>query len=184
MLKALMCIGGRWQWRGALVLTAVWVGAFAVPDAQGQVFGRVEETESSVNYYYYHARPGEATVQVSVWGTIPQPGIYEVPDTTSLDKLMTMAGGAPLEARREGRDAPTITVQVYRPGPDGRRQIFEAQLTDLLNGNPQYPDFRDNDIVVVETVTPKSPFTWRDALSLTSTLGTLVLLGLRIFDRT
>jgi hypothetical protein len=75
-------------------------------------------------------------------------------------------------------------VQVYRPGPDGRRQIFEAQLTDLLNGNPQYPDFRDNDIVVVETVTPKSPFTWRDALSLTSTLGTLVLLGLRIFDRT
>jgi len=154
-----------------------------VEEVQGQAFGRVEETESNVAYFY-HARPGEATVQVSLWGTIPRPGIYEVPDTTTLDKLLTMAGGAPVKARQENRDPPTITVRVYRTGADGRTQIFESQLKDILEEDLQYPDFRDDDIVVVETVNPRAPFTWRDLLSLASTLGTLVLLGLRIFDRT
>jgi len=154
-----------------------------VEEVQGQAFGRVEETESNVAYFY-HARPGEATVQVSLWGTIPRPGIYEVPDTTTLDKLLTMAGGAPVKARQENRDPPTITVRVYRSGADGRTQIFESQLKDILEEDLQYPDFRDDDIVVVETVNPRAPFTWRDLLSLASTLGTLVLLGLRIFDRT
>jgi hypothetical protein len=107
-----------------------------------------------------------------------------VPDTTTLDKLLTMAGGAPVKARQENRDPPTITVRVYRSGADGRTQIFESQLKDILEEGLQYPDFRDDDIVVVETVNPRAPFTWRDLLSLASTLGTLVLLGLRIFDRT
>jgi len=157
-------------------------GGLAPPDARGQAFGRVEETNSNVAYFY-HARPGEATVQVSVWGTIPRPGIYEVPDTTDLDKLLTMAGGAPLEARREDREPPTITVRVYRPEDGDRSEIFEAPLDEMLRGTASYPSLRDDDIVVVETVRPKQPFGWRDVLSVASTLGTLTLLGLRIFTR-
>ena len=151
-------------------------------DVQGQAFGRVEETNSNVAYFY-HARPGEATVQVSVWGTIPRPGIYEVPDTTDLDKLLTMAGGAPLEARREGREAPAITVRVFRPEQNDRAKIFEQSLERMLRGQSSYPALRDDDIVVVETVRPKQPFGWRDVLSVASTLGTLTLLALRIFTR-
>jgi hypothetical protein len=157
-------------------------GGLVPPDAHGQAFGRVEETKSNVAYFY-HARPGEATVQVSVWGTIPRPGIYEVPDTTDLDKLLTMAGGAPLEVRQEGREAPSITVRVYRPKKNGRNQIFESKLDRMLQGTPSYPSLRDDDIVVVETVRPKQPFGWRDALSVVSTLASLTLLGLRIFTR-
>jgi len=168
--------------RVGILLVLCMGGVVAPTEAAAQAFGRVEETNSNVAYFY-HARPGEATVQVSVWGTIPKPGIYEVPDTTALDKLLTMAGGAPVKARQENRDPARITVRVYRPSPDGRSQIFESRLETLLEGNPRYPDFQDDDIVVVETVNPKPPFTWRDVLSLTSTLGTLVLLGFRIFDR-
>lgn len=152
------------------------------PDVYGQAFGRVEETKSNVAFFY-HARPGEATVQVSVWGTIPRPGIYEVPDTTDLDKLLTMAGGAPLKARQEGRKPPRITVHVYRPGEDGRTQIFERRLETMLSGDVQYPALRDDDIVIVETVTFDRPFGWRDALSIASALGSLTLLALRIFTR-
>lgn len=152
------------------------------PDTRGQAFGRVEETKSNVAYFY-HARPGEATVQVSVWGTIPKPGIYEVSDTTDLDKLLTMAGGAPLEARQKNRKPPRITVHVYRPREDGRIQIFEHRLETMLSGDVQYPDLRDDDIVVVETVTFRRPFGWRDALSVASALGSLTLLALRIFTR-
>jgi hypothetical protein len=168
-----------WGVAGLLLLL---VGAAGPTTACGQAFGRVEETKSNVAYFY-HARPGEATVQLSVWGTVPRPGIYEVPDTTDLDKLLTMAGGAPLEARQEDREAPTITVRVYRPEQDGRAQIFEAPLERMLQGNTSYPALRDDDIVVVETVRPKQPFGWRDVLSVASTLGTLTLLALRIFTR-
>lgn len=150
--------------------------------AHAQSFGRIAETESNVAYFY-HARPGEATVQVSVWGTIPRPGIYEIPDTTDLDKLLTMAGGAPLEARQEGREPPQITVRLYRSQQGERSLQFESPLRQMLEGEPQYPALRDDDIVVVETVRAREPFGWRDALSVASALGSLTLLALRIFTR-
>ncbi|MFB6248517.1 MAG: hypothetical protein ABEL97_08105 [Salinibacter sp.] len=161
---------------GCLLLAA----AVGTSPALGQAFGRVEETKSNVAYFY-HARPGEATVQISVWGTVPRPGIYEIPDTTDLDKLLTMAGGAPLEPRTEGQKDATITVQVYRPEQEGRSQIFEAPLERMLQGDVSYPALRDNDIVVVETVQPKQPFGWRDVLSVASALGSVTLLAIRVF---
>jgi hypothetical protein len=187
--------GSLLGWVAGIVFLSGWMLAPAPADAQG--FGRVEETNSNVAYFY-HARPGQATVQISVWGTIPRPGIYEIPDTTDLDKLLTMAGGAPLQPRTEDRDPAKITVRVYRPqsaaaseaGNDAESQsaprtmIFEAPLERMLAGKAQYPDLRDDDIVVVETVQPKEGFSFRDVLSVASTLGTLTLLALRIFDRT
>lgn len=145
-----------------------------------QEFGRIQETESNVAYFY-HAQPGQATVQVSVWGTIPRPGVYEVSDTTDLDKLLTMAGGMPMEARRKGRKAPDVTVRVYRPREGNRSELFEASLQEMLRGRESYPVLRDGDIIVVETVRPRQPFGWRDVLSVASTLASLTLLGLRIF---
>jgi len=150
--------------------------------AAGQRFGRIEDTQSNVAYFY-HAQPGDATVQVSVWGTIPRPGIYEVPDSTDLDKLLTMAGGAPLEPRQENRDAATIHVRVYRPTPDSARSVlFASSIEDMLSEDTDYPLLRDDDIIVIETIRPRRRFTWRDALSVLSSLGTLTLLGLRIFS--
>ena len=168
-----------WSTVALLVLLASSSGA-----VYGQAFGRVEETKSNVAYFY-HAKPGEATVQISVWGTVPRPGIYEVPDTTDLDKLLTMAGGAPLEPLQEDRDPPKITVRVYRPqkGDEEKAKIFEAKLDRMLQGNAIYPALQDNDIVVVETVKPDKPFGWRDVLSVSSTLASLTLLALRIFTR-
>ena len=173
-----------------------------VSPAQGQRFGRIEETQSNVAYFY-HAQPGEATVQVSLWGTIPQPGIYEIPDSTDLDKLLTMAGGAPVEPRQENRDPSRVVVRVYRPDaspPDGppaassrddapeesaddRTLLFKSTLDAMLRGETDYPTLRDDDIVVVETIRPRQRFTWRDAVSILSSAGTLTLLALRIFGR-
>lgn len=177
---------------GAVVL--VFVALLLAPiDVQAQRFGRIEETQSNVAYFY-HAQPGEATVQVSVWGTIPRPGIYEVPDSTDLDKLLTMAGGAPVEPRQENRDPATITVKVYRPDASpsthlaqnralDRTLLFSAELDAMLSGTVAYPVLRDDDVVVVEVIKPRRRFTWRDALSVLSSVGTITLLGLRIFDR-
>lgn len=114
-------------------------------------------------------------------GTVPRPGIYEVSDSTDLNKLLTMAGGAGLQRRPENRDRPEILVRVYRPEAQGRTLLLEASYEQLLSGEKQFEAFRDNDMLVVETIEQRN-FTWRDALSLTSTALSLTILVLRILD--
>jgi hypothetical protein len=153
-----------------------------IPDARAQEFGRIADLETNVAYFY-HARPGEPTVQVSVWGTVPRPGIYEVPDTTELDKLLTMAGGVPLEPRTENQNRPEVTVRLFRPRAGGQRSLlFKAPMDSMLAGTaPRYPQLGDNDILVVETETDRS-FTWRDGLTVGSSLISVALLIVRIID--
>jgi hypothetical protein len=146
--------------------------------AAAQEFGRIEETKSTVAYFY-HARPGDATIQVAVWGNVKAPGIYEIPVGTELDRLLTMSGGAPIPARRKGREDET-TISIYREEEGERRTVYEARLQTLI-ANPQaYPDLQDDDVMVVETVTPRQ-FSYRDVIQILSSVGTLTLLGLRLF---
>jgi hypothetical protein len=160
------------------LLAAMLVGLATAVPVQAQEFGRIQETETNASYFFY-AQPGEATIQVAVWG-VPQPGLYEVPDSTDLDRLLSLAGGIPMQARREGRKPPRITVRLYRPEQSRQDPLLEARVQDLLQGEVGAPQLRENDVIVVETVQP-DPFTWRDALSVVSTAASLVLLGLRIF---
>jgi hypothetical protein len=66
---------------------------------------------------------------------------------------------------------------------DERTLLFESNLDDMLTGQVSYPTFLDNDVIVVEAIQPRKRFTWRDAISVLSSVGTLTLLALRIFDR-
>lgn len=152
------------------------LGTATVP-AQAQEFGRIQETKTNTAYFYY-AQPGEATVQVAVWG-VPQPGLYEIPDSTDLDRLLTLAGGIPMQTRQEGRKPPRITVRLYRPERSRQDPLLEARIQKILEGEVDAPHLRESDIVVVETVQPTS-FTWQDGLSIVSTAASLTLLVLRI----
>jgi len=161
---------------GTLLATLLLGLASAAP-VQAQEFGRIQETETNTAYFYY-AQPGEATIQVAMWG-VPQPGLYEVPDSTDLDRLLSLAGGIPMQTRREGRKPPRITVRLYRPEQSRQDPLLEARVNDLLQGEVDAPQLRENDIVVVETVQP-TQFTWQDGLSIVSTAASLTLLVLRI----
>ncbi len=167
----------------AVVLLLTCIGAVGPDVAWGQAFGRIEETKSTVSYHY-HTRPGEATIQVSLWGTVPKTGIYEVPDTTGLVQLLTMAGGVPAAGKRtERKDPAEVTVRAYRPKDGTRTKIFESRLENLIEGDRDPVSLRENDIVVVETEEQRQLFGWRDVLSVLSTLGSLILLFLRVFTR-
>lgn len=163
-----------------LCLVALGLGGVVAPPALAQEFGRLQEMKERTNVaYFYFAKPGEATVQVQVQGTVPRPGIYEVPDSTDLNKLLTMAGGAALEPRPENRERPKITIRVYRPEAQRRSPLVDASYETLLSGERQFRNFRDGDVVVVETIQQRG-FTWRDILSVSSTLFSLALLVVRI----
>ncbi len=170
--------------RGAVCWIVVWC-AFCVlgnSPTTAQSLDRLADTEASVAYYFY-ARPGDATVQVSVWGTIGNTGIYEVPTDTQLDKLLTMAGGAPIDTRQRGQDPDDIRITLYRTGEDGDRTIVYEEPLEHLVQNPEYPALQDDDILVVELERARTPFRFRDVLGIVSSLASLTLLGLRIFDR-
>jgi len=160
---------------GMLLAAAVIVGA--APTAQAQEFGRIQETKTNAAYFYY-AQPGEATVQVYVWGAA-QAGIYEIPDNTSLARLLTMTGGVARGEREEGQKRPRITVRLFRPDQSREEPLLETRAQRVLQGNVEAPQLREDDIIVIETIQP-SQFTWRDGLSITSTLLSFTLLVLRI----
>jgi hypothetical protein len=92
-----------------------------------------------------------------------------------------MAGGAPLPPRsdRQERD---ITVRLFRVQDGVREEIYKAPIESMIQNPESYPTIQDDDIMIIETVTDQK-FTFREALSIVSTLGTLTLLGLRLFDR-
>ena len=160
------------------VLFAILVlGSAGGRPVHAQEFGRIQDTKTNTAYFYY-AKPGEATVQVAVWG-VPQPGLYEIPDSTDLDRLLTLAGGIPMQTRQEGRKPPRITVRLYRPERSRQDPLLEARIQKILQGEIDAPHLRESDIVVVETVQP-SQFTWQDGLSILSTAASLALLFLRI----
>jgi hypothetical protein len=147
--------------------------------ASAQEFGRIAETETNVAYFFF-AQPGQATVQVSVWGA-PRPGIYEIPDGTDLDRLLTMAGGAPLSTRQSNQKPPRITIRLYRPSQSREEPLFEAPLEDMLLGTAAtYPTLEDDDIVVLDVVQPAPRFGWRDVLSIVTTAASLALITLQI----
>lgn len=150
-------------------------------DVAGQTFGRIEDTETNLAYFYY-ARPGEATIQVSVWGSVSQTGILEVPDTTDLHTLLTLAGGAPgIGKRRENRDPPEVIVRLYRKKQGERTKIFESEVEDVMTGAKAPPTLQENDVVMVETIEQRH-FGFRDALSIASSIGSIILLALRLRD--
>lgn len=166
------------MWGGAALLLAV---LFAAPGAvQAQEFGRIEETKSTVSYFYF-AEPGDATIQVAVWGSVGKTGIYEVPVGTEMDRLLTMAGGAPLTARSENQTR-EITIRLYREDDGERSAIYEASIEEMIANPDAYPDIQDQDVMIVETVTDQR-FTFQNVLSIVSTLASLTLLGLRLFGR-
>ncbi len=178
-MKQFVC--GKKGALGLLLAGVILVAGSLAPEAQAQEFGRLQEMKDRSNVaYFYHAAPGEATVQVSVWGA-PQPGIYEVSDTTALDELVTMAGGVPLEPRPDNQKRPEITVRLYRPKDAGRSLLFEAPFEEILSGEEQFRGLKDSDILVIETE-QQTEFTWRDLLSFSSTAVSVALLIARIVD--
>lgn len=157
------------------------LGVVGPTDAHGQAFGRVEETETNLSYFYY-ARPGEATIQVSVWGSGGQTGVIEVPDTTDLNTLLTLTGGtSAIGTRQENRDPPEVTVRLYRKKSGERTKIFESQVKALMEGTETPPSLQENDVVMIETVKQRH-FGFRDALSIASSVGSIILLALRLRD--
>lgn len=149
---------------GGIALTLL----FVVPMAHAQSYGRIEETNTNVESYFYFAEPGEGTIAVKVLGTVRNPGLYRLGDGLHLDQLLALTGGPVLGVRQKERDRET-TVRLFR-----RQQlIYEREFEDDIAAQLEtYPSLKDGDIMTIEVVEDRQ-FEWRDALTIVSAAGTV-----------
>lgn len=139
--------------------------------ATAQQTQRVTEIQSNSSLFY-HAIPGEPTVQVGVIGTVKLPGVYIVPTATRLDGLLAMTGGPQASIAPDVKHE--ITVRLFR-GVDAQRQIIYSALIEDLYENPgDYPLLADGDVFVVDTKVNRT-FSWRDAALILTSVSTFAL---------
>ena len=155
------------------------LGLGLVVQTQAQSFDRIDKTRTNTAFFFF-AQPGDATIQISLWGSVRAPGIYEVPVGTNLDKLLTMAGGPPPDIRESGTRREVI-IRLFREQGAGRTMIYEASLDRMLVETEAYPVLQDYDVLTLETIVHRG-FGWRDALSVIISVGTLILIVERLIE--
>ena len=143
-----------------------------------QTFGTVEDRQTNAQGYYFHVLPGEATKEISVWGTVRLPGTYVVGAGANLGQVLSLAGG-PLLGPLPDRTRRTVTVRVYRQDGDARTLAYEAPMEQMVREPAAHPDLRTGDVVEVETRETRSR-DYRDTLAVVSSLGTLAVVILQV----
>ena len=74
---------------------------------------------------YDYSDPEAINIKVNVWGFVKFPGKYIVPEKTTVNDLISYAGG-PLE------NADLEKLRIYRPEKDSAHMITEFNYNDLL----------------------------------------------------
>ena len=125
---------------------------------------------------YDYSDPSSVNIKVSVWGFLKYPGRYIVPQYTSLNDLISYAGGPESDANMDD-------MRIYRVLDNGKEQMIQFTYNDLMYDkklevhNRVVPKLMAGDILIV----PGAPrLYFRDyfsiGLSIFSALTSLVIL--------
>ncbi len=129
---------------------------------------------------YDYSDPETLNMKVAVWGFVKYPGKYIVPINTSVNDLLSYAGG-PTD------DANLDDLRLYRVMPDSTQHLFSFNFNDLLwadkleQSQRKIPKLQGSDLLVV----PGSPRLYfkdwfRLGLSIFTSVISLALLIIRI----
>ncbi len=153
-----------------LVLLMIGVAGGTV---QAQTLG---DLRSNTAAYYKFADPTDITIDLKVWGAVGNPGLYEVRQGMRLSTLLSLTGG-PQGAASDTRTRRTLTIRLWRPQPNGGpyQAIFETQMEDEIVVLNDDPVLLSGDVIVADEMV-RQLFNWRDALSIATSIGTLVLI--------
>lgn len=132
-----------------------------------------ERSRYSPASFYNYAEPGDVTMFVNLWGTVRDPGLYEIPQGTTLSHLLSLAGG-PIVSPREDRQDRVIQVRLFRAQGPVRKLFLESEMENEVIAASQDPPLVDGDVVTVETVVRRR-FSWRDVFPIVAAVGTVAI---------
>lgn len=149
----------------------VWLLALlTVATVQAQTLGEVEERRSTARAYFVHVLPGERTITVSVWGTVPQPGTYDVGVGTTLGDVLSLAGGPllpPLRQTSETTLVREVRVRLHRDAGGQRQVLVDRTVEETVASADASTVLQQGDVVEVVTLeTETRRWTWRDSAAL------------------
>jgi protein involved in polysaccharide export with SLBB domain len=110
-------------------------------------------------HYQVEDIPGELKINVNIWGYINYPGRYEIPISTNLVQILTLAGGPKTHALMD-------EILIYRVGKDGRRVVLEVDLEDPENINESDILLRNEDTIVIDY---SAIVTWNEIFGIVAT---------------
>ena len=157
----------------ALIVTVAVVGT-----ADAQSISDFERSRYSPAAYYNYAEPGDVTIMVNVWGTVRNPGLYEIPRDTRVSTLLSVAGG-PIVSQRENRMDRTIQIRLFRESGTSRATVFESTMANEVLAADEDPVLQEGDVLTVETVVTRR-FSWRDVFPIVAAVASVALAVERI----
>ena len=166
--------------------TCLFLLVFFVVGGAGQVVQAQTFEDRQSRYqraaYYRYAEPDDVTIQVSVWGAVRNPGVYEIPRDAHLNLLFSAAGGPSLQVRQES-DEQTIRVKLVRKTEDGGREVvYRETMSGKIVVNEADPALQEGDVLTVESFIDPG-LNWRDFLSIGTSLTSLVLTAISLATR-
>lgn len=130
-----------------------------------------------------YRRPGFPTMTVFVMGGVQQPGVWKFEREADFYEIMSVLSATGLSAATQVSTKQEVVIRVYRESGASRRQVYEQDLSEILQGLETPPKLQDQDILVVETVTrPTRRITVRAISSIIAATSSAVLLYLRISE--
>lgn len=154
----------------AAILTTAFLLAVTPDRVDAQVVDLIRSRYSPAAYYNY-TEQGDVTILVSVWGTVRNPGLYEVPQGTSLTTLFSLAGG-PQASPRQSKNKRWINARLLR----GRSQevVFETTMENSILSLDDDPEILAGDLLTVETV-ERAGLSWRDVFPVVAAVASVAL---------
>lgn len=94
-----------------------------------------------------YSDPSGINIKVQLWGYVKYPGYYVIPSNSTMNELISFAGG-PLE------DAMMEDLRIYRKGNDQKSELIKYNFNDLLwedsiTTELNFPELNAGDIVLV-----------------------------------
>ncbi len=146
------------------------------PDS-GSRFGRIEDTDTNIDAFYYLVEPGSATVQISAFGKIKNPGVYVLEEGSNLALLLALGGGPSIFSQPDVKE--TVTVRMYRNSGSVRSLAYEASFDEVMDRAADSPSLSEGDIVIID-IEQKRKMNWRDVFTVIGPLLSTLLLVERL----
>ncbi|MDZ4698626.1 MAG: hypothetical protein SH809_02875 [Rhodothermales bacterium] len=147
------------------------------PAVAQQNFGRIEDTQTNIQSYFYHVEPGSATIQVYAFGKLQSPGVYIIEEGENLGFLLALSGGPVFATNPDWSQTPT--VRLFRNRGGARTQIFESTMEEMLNTASETPLLQDGDVLTID-VEQRRRMNWRDVFTIISPILSTLLLVERL----
>jgi len=150
-----------------LAFAAVAILMIAPGQALAQMDSNIGASKSGASSaaYYYISKPGEITMSINLWGSVRNPGRYEVPISTDLVQLISYAGGPTGEA-----DLGAVKIARVVRGVDAIRTVeFDVDLERLDKLDEKARRLEPGDTIVLGSVS----VTFREVFDVATTVGLL-----------